>query len=92
MKLDLSEWSCMDEEARDVALDDLVRAARQPRTAEQAAVLDARIAEHEKRSGMTSDEMRAGLRAGTIPDTCETSRWLILLRMRDRQAWVRRRG
>lgn len=85
MKLDLNEWSRRDEEARGAALDALVMAARQPRTPEQAADLDARIAAYEVRNGMTSAEMRAGLYAGTVPDTCQTSWWLMLLRMRDRR-------
>ena len=85
MRLDLNEWSRMDEEARGAALDALVKSARQPRTPEQAADLDARIAAFEVRNGMTSAEMRAGFHAGTVADTCETSRWLLLLRLRDRR-------
>jgi hypothetical protein len=48
--------------------------------------IDDRIRELEVRYEMSSEEMRAGFKAGTVRDTADISRWLILLRVRDRAA------
>jgi hypothetical protein len=50
----------------------------------QLKSLDAEIRGFEIRYEMSSDEMRAAFSRGEIRDTAEISRWLILLRARDR--------
>jgi len=72
----------LDEERRRRALCDLVAQATSPRSEAQAARLDARIEELERRYGMTSVEMQIAFARGEVPDTADVARWLILLAAR----------
>lgn len=70
------------EKARLSALDNLATSAIAPRNG-QAKVLTERIAQFETRYEMTSEQMLAGLKAGTVADTADVARWAILLGVRD---------
>ena len=83
MQIRLSTLSTCSPEERRSLLSELVRAAVAPRTAAQAAAIDARIGEYERRCAMTSTEMQRRLASGEIGDTADTARWLMLLRVRD---------
>lgn len=78
----LSDLACMPIVDSDRVLGELVHSARTNRNG-QAAVLDARIRSFEMRYEMTSDQLREGLRAGTIEETADIARWLFTLDARD---------
>jgi hypothetical protein len=79
----LAELSKMTESQRNSALEDLVRAAQAPPNG-QLSALEAEIRDFEIRYEMTSDEMRAGFRAGNVRDTADIAKWLMLVQVRDR--------
>jgi hypothetical protein len=68
---------------RDRLVDELGRKAQAPRNG-QAKDIDARIHALEVQYGMTSQEMRSRFATGVMPDTADVSRWLMLLRARER--------
>lgn len=59
------------------ALAEIVEASRAPRNG-QMAWADERIAAFEKRYGMSTSEMKARFKAGTIEDTADVAQWLII--------------
>lgn len=48
--------------------------------------IEAHIAELERQFGMSSDEMRSRLDSGSLDETIDICRWLMLLTTRDRVA------
>ena len=83
MAIRLSELAKMPEGARSRVLGDLVEKSKGKPNG-QMKEIDASIRELEMRYEMSSAEMRAGFKAGTVRDTADISRWLMLLRVRDR--------
>ena len=78
--LDLAQ---MTKAERRQALTNLVDAARHD-SAGTRVKLEQAIHELEARYEMTSDEMRQALAAGTLKDTADISRWLVLLKALER--------
>ena len=74
-----SDLAHMTEAERRQALTSLVDAARHD-SASTRVRLEQAIHELEARYEMTSDEMRWALAAGTLKDTADISRWLVLLK------------
>lgn len=83
MSLKLSELAEMDEQQREAALADLVREATAAPNGHQTN-LDRRLRAFEMRYEMSSDDMVAGFKAGTVRDTADIAEWLMLVRARDR--------
>ena len=78
-----AELRGMAEPERRQALAELVRATRVPSNGAVEQV-NARIASFEKAHGMTSDDMRAQLRAGRMAETLDVCSWLMALKLRER--------
>ena len=62
---------------REEALASIVSASMGPRNG-QMSWADVKVADFEKKYDMTTEQMRAGFRAGTIGDTPDIAQWLIL--------------
>ena len=80
MILKLSKLEEMLKSARDLELSALVEAAKGPPKLNE---LNAEIHVFEVRYGMTSGEMCAGFKAGSVQDTAEIAQWLFLLQIRE---------
>ena len=79
----LTSMSKLSAEERATAVAELGRRAAAPRNG-QAKDIEARIRAFEVRYEMTSKEMRRRFASGELRDTADTSRWLMLLRARER--------
>jgi hypothetical protein len=76
-----SELSRMPPQAKREALENIARVSAGPANGQMGYVADA-LAALEAQHGMTTDEMLVASRAGTLPDTPETARWLIFASVR----------
>jgi len=76
MRLKLSDLQAMGEEQRNAALAKLVAEAKKPG---RSPAIQARINAYEAQYGMTSDEMRARFKEGSIQDTADIASWMLLL-------------
>ncbi|CAN5659551.1 hypothetical protein BH23GEM5_BH23GEM5_05370 [soil metagenome] len=76
----LSDLSNMDTGQRARVLDALVKATREG--AADYSVLNARIRKLEMRYEMSSGEMRKRVQKGSMKETAEIARWLLLLEAR----------
>lgn len=81
--MELRRFAELSTEERESFVDELSRKATAPRNG-QAANIDARILAFENQYGITSDEMRRRFKSGEMRDTGDVSRWLMLLRVRER--------
>jgi hypothetical protein len=82
MGIRLSDLSKMSDEERDRVLGELFQAALNPtpeQIAEQADRIMSELLEYERSHGMTSAEMKAGIRSGTVVETEKICSWLMLL-------------
>lgn len=66
----------------DRVLAELVHAAKSSRNG-QRAILDARIKEFEMKHEMSSATMRRRLREGTLKETADIARWLMIIAARE---------
>ena len=83
MAIMLRELANMPESARNRELGALVARARAVPNG-QLTKLNAEIHDFEIRYELGSDAMRAAVKAGTLAETAEIAKWLILLRIRER--------
>ncbi len=86
MRQTTASLSKMNKAAKGRALDKLVRAAQSGKPNGGLSSVEAEIRAFETRYEMTSDEMRKRFRDGTLNDTADVARWLLLLSARDRAA------
>ena len=75
----LSELAKLPEGERVERLHALADAAMAPRNGRRASAAQARIDGYEAQFNMTSADMMAGLRAGTVDDTEDTAVWSMLV-------------
>jgi predicted transcriptional regulator len=82
MPLTFARLSQMTAPERTAALDQLARAAK----AKPNGHLDEQIRAFETQYEMSSADMLAAFRAGSVRDTTDISKWIMLLRVRERAA------
>ncbi len=77
MKIKLSDLAKMSKDEQSKTLEKLVEAAKQPPTEKDIEDWKTRVAQHEQKFEMTSDEMRRKLKSGEIVETFEICKWLM---------------
>ena len=84
----LADLANMPASDSDRVLNDLVKSAKAKRNG-QRAVLDARIREFEIRYEITSEVLHERLGNGSMPETADIARWLMLLAARENRGGQR---